>query len=142
MLFFAALGLFLFALGTQRLLSGHYEQHTNELLEERTRSAGVELHDKLRGEAVLSARMGAYLNHLLSKLSNVFFTDITLYSPDGGLLATSRPQVFNTGLIAPRMDPRSLPSPCGGRGQQLHARGAHRLRTLPHRIRTLPQRPW
>ncbi len=107
-LFFAALGLFLFALGTQRLLSGHYEQHTNELLEERTRSAGVELHDKLRGEAVLSARMGAYLNHLLSKLSNVFFTDITLYSPDGGLLATSRPQVFNTGLIAPRMDPEAF----------------------------------
>jgi|688.fasta_scaffold05925_9 signal transduction histidine kinase len=107
-LFFAGLSLLLFALGTQRLLNSHYEDHTNELLEERTRSAGVELHDKLRGEAVLSGKMGPYLNHLLSKLSNVFFTDITLYAPEGALLATSRPQVFNTGLLAPRMDPEAF----------------------------------
>jgi len=106
-LFFAALGLVLFAIGTQRLLNNHYEQHTSELLEERTRSAGVELHDKLRGEEQLTPRMGPYLDHLLSKLSNAVFTDITLYSPGGALLATSRPQVFNTGLIAPRMDPEA-----------------------------------
>ncbi len=106
-LFFAALGLVLFAIGTQRLLNAHYDQHTNELLEERTRSAGVELHDKLRAEGTLAPRMGPYLDHVLSKLSNVVFTDITLYSPQGMLLATSRPQVFNTGLLAPRMDPEA-----------------------------------
>lgn len=104
-LFFAAMGLVLFAIGTQRLLNDHYEEHTSELLEERTRSAGVELHDKLRGEEQLTPRMGPYLDHLLSKLSNVVFTDITLFAPDGSLLATSRPQVFSTGLLAPRMDP-------------------------------------
>jgi HAMP domain-containing protein len=34
----------------------------------------------------------------------VFFTDINLYSPDGRLMATSRSQVFDAGLLGMRMN--------------------------------------
>ena len=48
---------------------------------------------------------GSYLDHILTKFSNVFFTDINLYDLNGDLLATSRSKVFKEGLISQKMDP-------------------------------------
>jgi sensor histidine kinase YesM len=45
------------------------------------------------------------LRHLLVKFSNVFFTDINLYSPSGRLIATSRPEVFARKLEGSMIDP-------------------------------------
>jgi nitrogen fixation/metabolism regulation signal transduction histidine kinase len=44
------------------------------------------------------------LNELLTKFSNVFFSDVNLYSPEGRLIATSRPEIFEKGLISPLMN--------------------------------------
>jgi len=44
------------------------------------------------------------LEALLTKLSLIFSTDINLYSPDGNLLASSRPEVFNRGLTGTKMN--------------------------------------
>src|SRR5690606_17554555 len=67
----------------------------------------AELRQALRAEDALAPSMAPYLDHLLGNLSNVFYTDLTLYDPDGLLFATSREQVFNTGLLGRRMDPRA-----------------------------------
>ncbi|MBS1582921.1 MAG: sensor histidine kinase [Bacteroidetes bacterium] len=101
---FAIISLVLFAYGTQHLLDSRTAQRSGRALNERTRGALIELRQTLRGEPALTPAMAPYLDHLLSKLSNVFFTDLTLYTPDGLLLATSREQLFNTGLLGPRMD--------------------------------------
>ncbi|MFT3884609.1 MAG: HAMP domain-containing sensor histidine kinase [Flavobacteriales bacterium] len=106
-LLFAALSLVLFAIGTQRLVSANYGQRSSKQLDERIRSVMAELRPTLRGEPALDASMTPYLDHLLSKLSNVFYTDLSLYAPNGLLLATSREQVFNTGLLGRRMDPQA-----------------------------------
>src|SRR5690606_19157885 len=45
---------------------------------------------------------------VLIKLSNVFYTDINLYSPDGSLYASSRPEIFESGLKARRMHPQAV----------------------------------
>ncbi len=45
------------------------------------------------------------LNHLLVDFSNVFFTDINLYSPSGNLIATSRPEVFIRKIEGSMIDP-------------------------------------
>jgi two-component system, NtrC family, nitrogen regulation sensor histidine kinase NtrY len=37
--------------------------------------------------------------NLLFNLSNIFYTDINLYDKDGSLIATSRPEIFQKGLI-------------------------------------------
>jgi len=73
--------------------------HTRELREKAT-SLSIELEHKLSAEKTLEEgwQTADYptLNHLLVKFSNVFFTDINLYSPSGKLLATSPPR----GLLA------------------------------------------
>ena len=42
---------------------------------------------------------------ILQKFARVFFTDINMYDKDGYLLATSRPKVFNIGLLSEQMNP-------------------------------------
>ena len=44
------------------------------------------------------------LDELLQKFSNVFYSDINLFDADGQLLATSRNEVYNTGLVSRRMN--------------------------------------
>ena len=39
------------------------------------------------------------------KFSKVFFTDINLYSPSGQLIASSRPEIFNLGLLSENINP-------------------------------------
>jgi two-component system nitrogen regulation sensor histidine kinase NtrY len=44
------------------------------------------------------------LDELLRKFSNVFYTDINLYDEEGGLLATSRSEIFDRQLLSHRMN--------------------------------------
>jgi signal transduction histidine kinase len=46
----------------------------------------------------------AHLDELMLKFSQVFFSDINLYDPNGFLLATSRPEIFTHGLIGRQMN--------------------------------------
>ena len=104
---FAIVSLLLFTFGMRRMLDVRQSQHSTRTLDERSRGVLAELRKTLRGEGTLAPSMTPYLDHLLGNLSNVFFTDLTLYGPDGVLFATSREQVFNTGLLGRRMDPRA-----------------------------------
>lgn len=101
---FTIAGLVFFGIGSRRLLSRQYEQRFEASMLERARSIHQELQQKFDGEPSLGQRHEAYLEHLLAKLSNVFFTDITVYDLRGRLLATSRPQIFASGLLGTRMD--------------------------------------
>lgn len=101
---FAILGLALFTLGMRHLLDSRSERRASNAMDQRARGVLAELRQTLRGEDTLTPSMGPYLDHLLSNLSNVFFTDLSLYGTDGVLLATSREQVFNAGLLSRRMD--------------------------------------
>ncbi len=104
---FAIVSLLLFTFGMRHMIDVRRAQRNTRTLDERSRGVIAELRQTLRGEGTLSPVMTPYLDHLLGNLSNVFFTDLTLYAPDGTLLATSREQVFNTGLLGRRMDPRA-----------------------------------
>lgn len=50
----------------------------------------------------------AFIGYLLRSFSNVFFTDINLYSPSGTLIASSRESVYNEGLLSRQMDPTAF----------------------------------
>lgn len=104
---FAVASLVLFAFGMRQMLDARREERGTRTLDERSRGVVAELRQTLRGEGALTPGMAPYLDHLLGNLSNVFFTDLTLYAPNGVMLATSREQVFNTGLLGRRMDPRA-----------------------------------
>jgi signal transduction histidine kinase len=76
-----------------------------ENLSDRTHSILIEMQHKFEATNDLKEIDPDDLNQLLIKFSNVFFSDINLFSPEGDLLATSRPQIFEEGLISGRMDP-------------------------------------
>jgi two-component system, NtrC family, nitrogen regulation sensor histidine kinase NtrY len=79
-----------------------------DLLSEKAHSVLIELEHKLAGEEKLTPEIQQYLSDLLYKFSMVFFSDINLYDPDGTLLATSRPEIFNKGLISIKMNPEAF----------------------------------
>ncbi|MBN2348442.1 MAG: GHKL domain-containing protein [Bacteroidales bacterium] len=85
-----------------------YRQNQYNNLSEKMQSVYVELEHKLAYEKSLSPYWSATgydnLNMLLIKFSNVFYTDINLYTADGELLATSREEIFNMGLQGNRMN--------------------------------------
>jgi two-component system, NtrC family, nitrogen regulation sensor histidine kinase NtrY len=75
-----------------------------ENLSERAHSILVEMQHKHGTADELSNQGTEVLNELLTKFSNVFFSDVNLYSPEGRLIATSRPEIFEKGLISPLMN--------------------------------------
>lgn len=104
---FAAAGAGLFGWGTLRLLERQHDQRLELSVLEKTASVHQELQHRFDGEPPLDRSHAPYLEHLLARLSNVFFSDITVYTLNGEMLATSRPQIFALGLLGPRMDPEA-----------------------------------
>jgi len=76
-----------------------------EILSEKAHSVLVELEHKLSTENSLPIEMTEYLNSLLKKFADVFFSDINLYDLEGRMIATSRPRIIEEGLISPLMNP-------------------------------------
>lgn len=73
-------------------------------LMEKAHSVLIELEHKLSGMNEFNETDKLYVESLLVKFSEVFFTDITLYSRDGKLLASSRPEVFQSELLSGNMN--------------------------------------
>jgi signal transduction histidine kinase len=85
-----------------------YQERTYQQIGEKLQSVLVEMEQKLGGEPYLTNDYADYLGYLLSKFSNVFYVDINLYDPQGNLLASSREQVFDTGLLFRKMNPEAF----------------------------------
>jgi two-component system, NtrC family, nitrogen regulation sensor histidine kinase NtrY len=77
------------------------------ILSEKSHSVLIELEHKLVNVDRLDNEIRGYLGDLLTKFSLVFFSDINLYDPQGWLLASSRSQIFEEGLISDRMNPEA-----------------------------------
>lgn len=75
-----------------------------ENLSERTHSMLIELQHKIGNSADFSGLGKEELNEMLTEFSNVFFADVNLYSPEGKLIATSRPEIFEEGLSSELMN--------------------------------------
>ncbi|MCB0792384.1 MAG: GHKL domain-containing protein [Flavobacteriales bacterium] len=105
---FSAIGLLFFGSGAQRLLSRSNNDRSTEELLDRIRSVHADLQRTLEGLGELGGETNPYLDHVLGRLSNIFFSDIHVFRKDGRLLSSSRPQLFDVGLIGRRMDPRAF----------------------------------
>ena len=95
----------LFGLGTTYFIKKQYDDKNNKSISERMRSVLIEVKHKLNDKDDLSDVSPEYLSNILSKFSNVFFTDINLYNPNGLLIASSRMEIFKKGLTSELMDP-------------------------------------
>ncbi|MCX6244539.1 MAG: HAMP domain-containing sensor histidine kinase [Bacteroidetes bacterium] len=79
-----------------------------ENLNERTHSLLVELQHKIGNSVDFSGLSENELNEILTEFSNVFFADVNLYNPDGRLMATSRPEIFEEGLTSVLMNRKAF----------------------------------
>jgi two-component system, NtrC family, nitrogen regulation sensor histidine kinase NtrY len=82
-----------------------YKNKNEAFINEKAHSVLIELENRLSEEPFLDDSYSDYLRELLISLSNVFFTDINIYHPQGVLLASSRPRVFEEGLISTIINP-------------------------------------
>ncbi len=73
-------------------------------LRERAYSVVTEVQHKYSNLERIEAGRAGGLEDFLIKLSNVFFSDINIYNDRGVLVATSRPQIFEEGLLSKRMN--------------------------------------
>jgi signal transduction histidine kinase len=78
-----------------------------ETISEKLQSIIVELEHEISSETPLDKGYSDYLTALLRNYSNTFYVDINLYSLEGNLLASSRPQVFERNLVGKKMNPKA-----------------------------------
>ncbi len=103
--------------GTIFFIIQQYRDKNNDNLRITMRSVYIELIHKVEYEEDLrnwSSDDYYNLDELLRKFSNVFYTDINLYDEEGGLLATSRSEIFDRQLLSRRMNRLVFENLAGG----------------------------
>ncbi len=84
-----------------------YKQKQKETVLDKIYSVLIELEYKIGDRDTLDYKDVEYLNSLLIKFSNVFYTDINVFDLNGVLLASSRTELFDKGLKGRYMDRRA-----------------------------------
>jgi signal transduction histidine kinase len=79
------------------------EKHQSDL-NEKMISIAEEIDMRLEDVDFISADLMDWLQRELAKLSNIFRTDINIYGTDGKLMASSRSEIFNRGLVSRRLN--------------------------------------
>ena len=103
------LALLLFGTGSGIFVGQQYQTFTDKIINEKLHSVEEELRGKVSNYKGLDAEYnGNYLESVLMKLSKVFVTDLNIYDPNGYLIASSRPKIFNIGLLAEQINPQAL----------------------------------
>ncbi|NBC83382.1 MAG: hypothetical protein GVY19_08360 [Bacteroidetes bacterium] len=105
------ISLLLIGTGSVYFAIQQYREKHYDMLQEKINSVYIELDHKLAMEESLdetwySDKYGT-LDQLLQKFSDVFYTDINLYYPNGELMASSRKEVFEAGLTGKIIDPKA-----------------------------------
>ncbi|MCX6284019.1 MAG: HAMP domain-containing sensor histidine kinase [Bacteroidetes bacterium] len=72
---------------------------------ERTLSVMTEMQDKYGEKDKLEKLDNALVEEDLQRLSGMFYTDVNMYSSTGLMMLSSRPQIFDEGLISRRINP-------------------------------------
>ncbi|MCB0396572.1 MAG: GHKL domain-containing protein [Flavobacteriales bacterium] len=93
--------------GTIYYINQQYNTANYQNIRERINSVLIEMENKLGDSPDIAQGMESYVTYVLKRFSNVFFTDINLFDKNGNLIASSRQNLFDQGLIARKMDPRA-----------------------------------
>lgn len=103
------IALLAFGYGSGKFVSNQYNEYSTELIKEKIKSVQVEVKSKLGNEEQLKIEnQGDFMYSILQKFATVFVTDINLYDKHGYLLASSRPKVFNVGLLSEQINPKAF----------------------------------
>jgi len=109
MIFTSTISLIIVLLATITLFYANIDDRNRLVyqLNEKTNSVIIELQHKLSENDNFFEIDQEELEYLLRKFSMVFFSDINIYSPSGELISTSRPELFDQGFLAARINPKA-----------------------------------
>lgn len=93
-----------FGSATRFYTERQFQEKNKSILSEKIQSVMIELETLLKNETTVSEPLVDQLKARLTKLSYVFFTDINIYDTSGQLIASSQPKIFESGLVAPKMN--------------------------------------
>ncbi len=96
--------LLLVALGTLFYYIDQSKSRLQEDLDQKMNSVATEIDLRLDKETAITSDMAEWLLEEMIRLSNIFQTDINLYGTDGNLIVSSRPEIFNQGLISRKIN--------------------------------------
>ena len=80
-----------------------YRHKNNEAISEKIHSVLIELENK-SGQNSNFYDNTEQLGYTLNKFSKVFFTDINIYDTNGELIVSTRPRLFDIGLVSEKMN--------------------------------------
>ncbi len=83
------------------------EKHQNDL-NEKMMSIAREIDHRLDEVDEITPDLVEWLNRELARMSNIFRTDINIYGNQGNMLASSRPEIFQRGLVSERMNSKAF----------------------------------
>jgi len=98
------ISLLLVALATIFYNIKEYKSKHRDDLNEKMKSISEEINMRLEDKSEITPELIDWLNSELAKLSNIFRTDINIYGVDGNLMASSRVEIFQRGLVSARMN--------------------------------------
>jgi len=130
-------------IGTSSIIyaTHQFRQKNKEMLSQRLKSIMHELDQKIGSEETLNANIEEYLSYLLQNFSNVFYTDINLYGLDGSLLATSRKELYDDGIVGTLMNPEAFVSlKINGDREYIHNESIGRLNYISAYVPFLNQK--
>ena len=98
------ISLLLVALATLFYNIDNYKTKHRDDLNEKMKSISEEIDMRLEDKNEITAEIVEWLQLELGKLSNIFRTDINIYGIDGNMLASSRVEIFQRGLVSTRIN--------------------------------------
>jgi len=87
-------------------LEEYRSKHRNDL-NEKMKSIAEEVDQRLTDKEEITPDLVDWLRSELAKLSNIFRTDINIYGVDGELLASSRFEIFERGLVSTKINAKA-----------------------------------
>lgn len=103
---FLTLGIALLTIGPVSIVYMRtlYDQKTAATQFETTRTLSIEMRNDLDFTTLMRTASRDTWNEILQHYANTFFTDLNLYHPNGQLMATTRPEIYELHLQAPLMN--------------------------------------
>lgn len=100
----------MFGFGTSYYIKKQNIDKNTKNLKEKLQSVVAELITAFGDRETFEGVNPDFVTNYLIRYSNVFYADINLYDIDGKLIATSRPEIIERGLISNRINPHAYQS--------------------------------
>jgi signal transduction histidine kinase len=100
--------LLVYGWGSGIFVRNQYNDYTNQIISEKLNSVTMEFQSKFGNGDFKTVLPNGEIESALQKFSKVFVTDINFYDRFGYLIASSRPKVYNVGLLSEQMNPSSM----------------------------------